>query len=217
MNFASRFASHACLFVLLALCLHQAAATDYGVAVILPRTGGLDNTLYNASMTAARIAANDISQDWLTTHPGDTFSLVLQDSGSIGATSMRMAYDAAQNTSIMAVIGSGPDNMTLPTAQLLFNWDVRASPLSTLSMLRGPDVPCSLAAHLHRAPSWSTAAGRRFGLCPQRPGSSQSGLRAAFTALFFFSFSLPQSANPQSRLLPPPPGSNPTLFDLSAM
>lgn len=138
MNFARLFASQLCLLVLFALFLHVANAETYGINVILPRTGGLDNTLYEAAAQAADLAKIDINSLWTSANTGDTLVVTVKDSASDGATSMRLGYEAAQDASVLAVVGAGPDNMTLPMAQLLYNWDVRFSVFLALLSLPNP-------------------------------------------------------------------------------
>lgn len=127
MNFARVFASQLCLLALFALFIHTAYAVDYKVSIIMPRSGGLNDVMYEASVRAAEAAVEDINYAWGNATTGDTFLLDIRDSNSDGATSMSHAFEAMQDNTVLAVVGAGPDNMTLPVAQLLKRADVRFS------------------------------------------------------------------------------------------
>lgn len=133
MNFVRRFSAVALLLVLFALLSCSAHAETYDVHVILPRTGGLNDPVYEAAADAAELARNVVNSElWAGT--GDTFNLVVKDSQSNGARSLSLAL-AAHDENAIAVVGAGPDNMTLPCAQLLYNFDVRFSRFCVASLL----------------------------------------------------------------------------------
>lgn len=103
-------------------------AAAYKIDVILPTTGGTaaQNAMYAAASNAALQAATDINNAWTAAGSSDTLTVATKDSQYSGVQTINLALQSVTDASpAHAIIGAGPSDLTVTTARLLRNYDVR--------------------------------------------------------------------------------------------
>lgn len=113
---------------LAAVLIGACEAANYKIDVILPTTGGTttQNAMYAAAANAALQAATDVNNAWAAAGSTDTLTVTTKDSQYSGVQTINLALQSATDASpAHAVIGAGPSDLTVTTARLLKNYDVR--------------------------------------------------------------------------------------------